>query len=159
MGRAPHLSFFAQEKQTDRNKAEEALTLTDIGHLADRDISTLSGGEFKRVMLAQALAQDTRILLLDEPTVHLDLSHQEDILRLLQKMRQEKDITIIIVLHDLNSAALYAERIILLKQGRIASEGTPQEVLTGGTIKAVYGVEVHIIPHPESGKPCVLPRG
>jgi ABC-type cobalamin/Fe3+-siderophores transport system ATPase subunit len=159
MGRAPHLRFFERESHVDLEKVNEALAITDLTSLADRDISTLSGGEWKRVMLAQALAQDAEILLLDEPTAHLDLSHQEDILRLLHKMRNEKGITIVIVLHDLNSAALYTERIILLSRGTIAADGTPEQVLTREKIKEVYGVEVLVIPHPVSGKPCVLPGG
>ncbi len=159
MGRAPHLRFLEREDRADRKKAEAALRLTDIVSLADRDISTLSGGEWKRVMLAQALAQDAEILLLDEPTAHLDLAHQEDILRLLKKMRDEKGITIVIVLHDLNSASLFAERIILLKEGAVAADGTPEHVLTPQTIREVYGVNVAVIPHPRSGKPCILPPG
>jgi ABC-type cobalamin/Fe3+-siderophores transport system ATPase subunit len=159
MGRAPHLRFLERESRTDREKAEAALRLTDIVSLADRDIGTLSGGEWKRVMLAQALAQDAEILLLDEPTAHLDLAHQEDILRLLRKMRDEKGITIVIVLHDLNSASLFSERIILLSKGAVTADGTPELVLTPRTIKEVYGVNVTVIPHPQSGKPCILPTG
>jgi iron complex transport system ATP-binding protein len=156
MGRAPHLGFLQAEGQADRDKVDEALAYTDILHLRRRDITALSGGELKRVMIAQALAQDTEILLLDEPTAHLDLSHQHDILALLGKMRREKNLTVVAALHDLNSAARHADRIILLRQGRIEAEGTPEAVITVEIIKRVYGAEVVIIPHPKDGRPVVI---
>jgi iron complex transport system ATP-binding protein len=156
MGRSPYLSYLGSESKTDLLKAEEALVLTDIVRLRDRLITDLSGGELKRVMLAQALAQDTSILLLDEPTAHLDLAHERDILSLLKKMQKEKGITVVAVFHDLNSAAEYSDRIILLKEGRVAGEGTPKEVITPDRIREVYGVDVIVMPHPASGRPCVL---
>jgi iron complex transport system ATP-binding protein len=159
MGRAPHLGLLEQEHPADIAQAEEALALTDLAALKERDISTLSGGEWKRVMIAQALAQDADILLLDEPTAHLDLAHGDGILRLLKRMQREKGLTVAAVLHDLNNASLYADRIILLGNGRIEAEGTPAEVITPENIRRVYGAEAIVIPHPENGRPCVLPRG
>jgi iron complex transport system ATP-binding protein len=156
MGRAPHLGFLQPEGQADRAKIDEALAYTDMLHLRHRDVTELSGGELKRVMIAQALAQDTAVLLLDEPTAHLDLSHQHDILALLEKMRREKNLTVVAALHDLNSAARYADRIILLKLGKIEAEGRPEDVITADIIKRVYGAEVVVIPHPKDGRPVVI---
>jgi iron complex transport system ATP-binding protein len=156
MGRAPHLGFLAREGRDDLAKVDEALALTDILSLKYREITALSGGELKRVMLAQALAQDAGLLLLDEPTAHLDLSHQHDILALLKKMQREKGLTVVAALHDLNSAARYADRVILLDRGRLAAEGAPAEVITRETVKRVYGADVLVIPHPVTGAPVVI---
>jgi iron complex transport system ATP-binding protein len=156
MGRAPHLGFLANEGPADRAMVEEALALTDIAHLRRRDVTALSGGELKRVMLAQALAQDTGLLLLDEPTAYLDLSHQHDILALLRKMQRGKGLTVIAALHDLNSAARYADRVIMLAGGKIAAEGAPAEVITRETVKRVYGADVLVLPHPVLGHPVVI---
>ncbi len=156
MGRAPHLAFLEREGSADRARVDEALALTDTVHLRRRDVTALSGGELRRVMLAQALAQDAGLLLLDEPTAHLDLSHQHDILALLKKMQREKGLTVVAALHDLNSAARYADRVILLDRGRLAAEGAPAEVITRETVKRVYGADVLVIPHPVTGAPVVI---
>jgi iron complex transport system ATP-binding protein len=135
------------------------LDQTQTSSLALRRISQLSGGEQQRVLLARALAQDTPIMLLDEPTTHLDLEHQTNLLNLVCQLATEKDLTVLMVLHDLNLAALYADRVAVLVAGRIQAQGTPEEVLTPQTLTSVYNVPVNVISHPEYGTPLVLPEG
>ena len=127
--------------------------------LSDRMVGELSGGEQQRVLLARALAQDAPVLLLDEPTTHLDLQHRESLVNLVRELAKGKNLAVLMVLHDLNLASLYADRISLLVEGQIQATGTPSEVLTEPNLSRVYNVPVHIIPHPEYGNPLILPDG
>jgi iron complex transport system ATP-binding protein len=127
--------------------------------MAERRIGELSGGEQQRVLLARALAQDTPILLLDEPTTHLDLQHQSNLLNLVRYLSAEKELSVLMVLHDLNLAGLYADRVALLSSGSIYAIGLPEAVITAENLAAVYRFPVNVIPHPEYGTPLVLPDG
>jgi iron complex transport system ATP-binding protein len=157
MGRAPHLPALGVESPHDRAIAREAMRRTGTEAFAARPLGTLSGGERQRVLLARALAQQTPVLLLDEPTAHLDLSHQIQALQLLHALHSEQGATVLAVLHDLNLAALYCDRLALLSEGRLAAEGPPEEVLTAERMAAVYGARVWCERHPVTGKPYILP--
>lgn len=139
MGRSPHLGLMGFENQQDMQIAERAMESTNVLHLADRRMDQLSGGEQQRVMIARAVCQEPRILLLDEPTASLDLAHQVNIMDLMEKLRDEQGMTIIMVAHDLNLAALYADRLLLLKQGKVLSLGDSREVLTFQTLEEAFG--------------------
>jgi iron complex transport system ATP-binding protein len=155
-GRTPHLRPLRGPSLADEAVARRALALVDATHLADRRAGEMSGGERQRLLLARALAQEPAVLLLDEPTTHLDLPHQLAILDLTLRMVGAGDLAALAVFHDLNLAAEYCDEIALLHEGRILVHGTPREVLAPGWIARVYGVEVAVIPHPESGRPVVL---
>ena len=159
MGRTPYLNWLGHAGKSDYAAVQRSLDYTDLSHLAERRIGELSGGEQQRVLLARALAQETSILLLDEPTTHLDLQHQSNLLNLVRKLAQEKNVSVLMVLHDLNLAGLYADRVALMSQGRIHSLGKPEEVITAENLSEVYHVPVNVIPHPEYGTPLVLPDG
>jgi iron complex transport system ATP-binding protein len=135
------------------------MELTSTLDLAERRVGELSGGEQQRVLLARALAQDSPVMLLDEPTTHLDLQHQSNLLNLVRKLAQEKNLTVLMVLHDLNLASLYADQVALMLAGRIYAIGQPSDVLTSENLTSVYHVPVIVIPHPEYGKPLILPDG
>jgi iron complex transport system ATP-binding protein len=122
-------------------------------------VGELSGGEQQRVLLARALAQDTPVMLLDEPTTHLDLQHRESLLRMIRELAPTKNLAILMVLHDLNLAGLYAGRVALLVEGRLQATGTAAEVLTAELLSQVYQMPVRVIPHPDYGTPLVLPNG
>jgi iron complex transport system ATP-binding protein len=142
MGRAPHLGRFELEREKDLVIARQAMRMTDTLYLEDRFIDELSSGEKQRVVIAQSLAQEPKIMLLDEPTAHLDINHEVEIFDLLKKLQAEIGMTIIIVSHDLNLAAQYCRRLILLKNGEIFKQGNPEEVITEDNIKSVYGIKV-----------------
>lgn len=156
MGRAPYLGFFGLEQAGDFELARAALERTEAGHLTHRSIETLSGGERQRVYLARALAQDTPVVLLDEPTAHLDIGHQQMALRLLSELAQE-DRLVITVLHDLNLASAWCPRLVLMDGGAVVADGPAEAVLTSERLGSVYRTEVQIVPHPVSGRPMVLP--
>lgn len=156
MGRMPHLRRFAAESTEDYALAREALQRTGTLHLAERSILSISGGERQRVMIARALAQQARVLLLDEPTAHLDINYQIEIMRLADSLRHEANHGMLIVLHDLNLAAQFCDRLLLLHRGRIYAAGSPSEVITRENIRQVYGADVLIRSHPESGRPYVV---
>lgn len=160
MGRAPWLGRFQLEGERDLEIAEHSIEATDIVHLRSRYINQLSGGEKQRVIIARALAQQTPVLLLDEPTSHLDINHQIEIFRLLKNFQKKKNLTVLCVLHDINLAALYCDRLILLKEGEIFTQGKPAEVVTSRNIKEVYQTEVSVQPGPVTGAPTVtlLPK-
>ena len=157
MGRFSHLGLFQMEGREDRDKAQQAMESTHVAHLARRPMDQLSGGERQRVFLAQALCQEPRLLLLDEPTAALDLAHQVHLMDLLDRLRRERDLTIVMVSHDINLAAMYGDRILLLKEGRIIREGTPGEVLTFDALEATYGCAVLVDSSPLGDFPRVTP--
>jgi cobalamin transport system ATP-binding protein len=159
LGRTPYLSWLGKAGMRDHAVVNLSLERTDLAGMADRRIGELSGGEQQRVLLARALAQDTPILLLDEPTTHLDLQHQSNLLNLVRMLAQEKNLSILMVLHDLNLAGLYADRIALIANGGVYAIGQPADVLTAQNLSTVYRVPVDVIPHPEYGTPLVLPDG
>ncbi len=144
MGRLPHIKRFAGESAKDLEAVAQAMGFTDTQLLADRQINELSGGEKQRVLLARALAQDPKILLLDEPTSYLDLNYQIEIMELLVRLRREHGATIVMVLHDLNLASRYCDYLLVMKQGSIHAIGSPHQVITTKMIKEVYGCEVRV---------------
>ena len=160
MGRYPHLGLLAVEGKRDLEIAEQAMAFTEVLHLADRRLGQLSGGERQRVIIARAICQQSKVLLLDEPTASLDPAHQLRIMDLMERLRQQEQITIIMVSHDLNLASAYADRLLLLNEGRVAALGTPNEVLSGETLEHSYGCRLHVDEHPLLGTPRVslLPK-
>jgi len=159
LGRTPYLGWLGRAGEKDRERVQYALERTQMLPFAGRMVGELSGGEQQRVLLARALAQDTPVLLLDEPTTHLDLQYRESLVNLIRDLAKGKNLAVLVVLHDLNMASLYADRISLLVDGVIRATGTPSEVLTEERLSLVYHVPVHIIPHPEYGNPLILPDG
>jgi iron complex transport system ATP-binding protein len=159
LGRTPYLGWLGRAGEHDHERVRYALEHTQLAALADRLVGELSGGEQQLVLLGRALAQDTPVLLLDEPTTHLDLQHQEQLIHLVRELAVGHNLAVLMVLHDLNLASLYADRVSLLVEGEIQATGTPSEVLTEATLSRVYNVPVHVIPHPEYGNPLILPDG
>jgi len=157
MGRNPHVSRFRMEGQRDYKIAENAMKLTNTEHLASRLINTLSGGEQQRVIIARALAQEPKLMLLDEPTVHLDISHQLGIMELIKKLNKNNGITIIAVFHDLNLAAQYCDRLMLMDDGKVTSIGSTSQVLTPENIRKTYHVNVLVKEHPLTSSLYVIP--
>jgi iron complex transport system ATP-binding protein len=147
LGRTPHLSYFGVEGRSDRAAAERALARLDLHALAERLVTTLSGGERQRAVLARALAQGAQILLLDEPTTALDLAHQQHVLELVDELRREEGLTVIAALHDLTSAALYAEEVHLLSSGRVVASGAPADVIRSDTLSEHFGARVRVFEH------------
>lgn len=156
-GRYPHRRLFGRWAKEDDDACEEALAVTDTAHLVGDKFDTLSGGQRQRVWIAMTLAQRTNVLLLDEPTTFLDLSHQIDTLRLARKLVRERGVTVVAVLHDLNQAARYADNLVLLKHGAIVAEGPPADVLTPETVKRVFDVDVTIMIEPQTKAPICVP--
>lgn len=158
-GRHPHQGAFSRWSAADDLAVAEALDTTGTAELADRPVDELSGGQRQRVWIAMALAQQTDILLLDEPTTFLDVNHQVEVLDLLTELNQRSGVTIVMVLHDLNLAARYCDRPVMLSGGTIHAQGTPAEVLTEDNVHHVFGLENRIIEDPVSGQPLMLPIG
>lgn len=156
MGRSPRLGRFAVESSKDVEIAMEALAQTGTQHLKDRSIMALSGGERQRVMLARALAQEPEILLLDEPTSHLDISFQFEIMDLVKRLNKERGLTVLTVMHDLNLASHYCDRLIMIGDGKIQASGSPEEVVTSDNIRRVYGAEVWVQKHPTTQRPYII---
>ncbi|MBZ9687172.1 heme ABC transporter ATP-binding protein [Clostridium estertheticum] len=157
MGRTPHISRFCSESEKDIEIAMNAMKCTNTWELRNKSINALSGGEKQRVVVARAIAQETGIILLDEPISHLDIHHQIEIMNQLKELNQNKNITIIAVLHDLNLAAAYGDRMILMHDCVVYKNGIPEEVLTEDIIKKVYGLEVYITKNPKTGKTFIMP--
>ena len=153
MGRSPHLGRLAFEGDRDREIAERAMRETATLDFASREMGSLSGGERQRVLIARALAQEPRLLLLDEPTSFLDLRHRVELFRLLERLNRERGLTVVAVSHDLNLAARHCRRIALARDGRIVADGPPESVLVEQTLRDVYGVAVRVIENPETGRP------
>ena len=156
MGRNPHLGLFQQEGPEEMDIAWRAMEKTATTPLAGRRISELSGGEIQCVLIARALAQATKAIILDEPTASLDIGRQIEILDLIKNLCHENHLTVLAALHDLNLASQYCDRLILLNNGRVHAEGTPGEVITPSNIKEVYGAEDCVYIHPVNGLPTVL---
>lgn len=157
-GRYPHRSLLGGWSPRDAATVDDALRLTGMTHLRDRLMDNLSGGQRQRAWIAMTLAQQGDILLLDEPTSYLDLAHQIEVLNLVRDLIDNRKVTVVAVLHDLNQAARYADHMILLKHGALWAEGIPQDVVTADHVRDVFGVEVAILPDPETGTPMCIPR-
>lgn len=159
-GRHPHQGIFARWSRSDDEAVASALLATGIHDLAERPVDELSGGQRQRVWIAMALAQETDLLLLlDEPTTFLDVSHQVEVLDLLTDLNRRRGTTIVMVLHDLNLAARYADHLVAIAEGTVHAFGTPSEVLTVDCVRALFGLESRIIVDPVSGRPLMLPLG
>jgi iron complex transport system ATP-binding protein len=158
-GRHPHHGTFRRWTSADDEAVAEALTLTDTLGLADRVVDELSGGQRQRVWIAMALAQGTDLLLLDEPTTYLDVAHQVEMLDLLAELNARRGTTIVMVLHDLNLSARYADHLVALRGGRVVAEGTPREVVTEEVVREVFGLDNRVIDDPVSHTPLVVPVG
>jgi len=156
MGRTPHLGLLRYEGGKDLDITWQAMEATHTQFFAERRVSELSGGERQRLIIARALTQQPRVILLDEPTAHLDINHQVEILNLVRSLCLEQNLTIIAVLHDLNLAAQYCDWLIMLNGGQVHAEGIPKDVLTVENIKRAYGAEVCVYPHPINKLPTTL---
>lgn len=157
LGRTPHLGFFASEGPGDLVAAREAMVATDCWSLAERPVEEISGGERQRVILARALAQEPKVLLLDEPTSHLDLTHQVRTFRLAADLGRQLGLAVLAAVHDLTLASLFADRIAFMEEGRIGVDGTPEEALRPDIVERIYGQAVLVLRHPTSGRPVVVP--
>ena len=156
-GRTPHQSPLRQWTARDAEAVAQALALTGLADLADRPVEALSGGQRQRAWIAMALAQETGILLLDEPTTYLDLPHQIEVLALVRKLNRDHGRTVVLVLHDVNLAARFSDHIIAMRGGRILRHGPPQEIISADTMSAVYGLDCTVIADPHHGTPHVIP--
>jgi iron complex transport system ATP-binding protein len=158
-GRHPRQGAFRRWNRDDEHAVAEALELTGTLDLADREVDQLSGGQRQRVWIAMALAQGTELLLLDEPTTYLDVAHQVEMLDLLAELNRTRGTTLVMVLHDLNLAARYADHLVAMVEGRIAVEGEPDQVVTEENVRSVFGLDSRVITDPVSHTPLVLPVG
>ncbi|MDT0343257.1 ABC transporter ATP-binding protein [Streptomyces litchfieldiae] len=152
-GRQPHQRWWQQWSQEDERAVTEAMARTDVTELADRPVDELSGGQRQRVWIAMALAQETDLLLLDEPTTFLDIAHQVDVLNLVRQLER----TVVTVLHDLNQAARYADFLVAMKNGRIVARGRPGDIVTADLVAEVFGLVAVVVPDPVTGSPLVVP--
>ncbi len=158
MGRTPYLGFLGNASSHDEELARQSLNKVNALAFADRRVGELSGGEAQRILLARALCQSTPILLLDEPTAHLDLQYQVSLLELIRELAHTENLAVLIALHDLNLAARYADRVALLVGGHLTSIGAPRKVLTAEAISHAYCLPVHVVEHPFMDSPLVLPQ-
>jgi len=157
MGRTPYLGWLGHESQRDREIARQAMVETGTWRLSERLISQLSGGEQQRVVIARALAQEPQVLLLDEPTAHLDINHQIEMLTLISQLIAGRKLSALAIFHDLNLASQFCDELILLKEGRVIAQGAPRQVLTPSVIQQAYGAQVEVMAHPNNGLPVVCP--
>ncbi|MGW1983265.1 ABC transporter ATP-binding protein [Streptomyces collinus] len=156
-GRYPHQGILRQWSAEDERVVQESMAQTGVAELADRYVDELSGGQRQRVWIAMALAQQTPLLLLDEPTTYLDIQHQIDVLDLCAELHEAQGRTLVAVLHDLNHAARYATHLIALRGGEVIAEGAPNDIVTAGLVEEVFGLRCQIIDDPETGTPLVVP--
>jgi iron complex transport system ATP-binding protein len=159
MGRIPHLAWWQNETAHDRDIVRAAMEATQTWTLADRLVNHLSGGERQRVVIARALAQEPQILLLDEPTAHLDIKHQIEVMELVRRLNRERGLAVLIVSHDLNLAAQYCSRLVLFKDGRVYTSGSPRQVISPEILREVYGVDLLVLPHPHTQQPMAVVSG
>lgn len=157
-GRVPHQRWWQQWSPADEQAVQHAMAATGTAELADRSVDELSGGQRQRVWLAMALAQDTEILLLDEPTTYLDLRYQVEALQLISQLNTLRQRTVVMVLHELNHSR-WADHVIAMKDGRVVAEGTPEQVITAGTVHDVFDLGCVVVPCPVTGRPLVVPTG
>jgi iron complex transport system ATP-binding protein len=158
-GRHPHRSWLRQWSTDDDNAVTAALECTGMTELADRDVDELSGGQRQRAWLSMALAQQTDVLLLDEPTTYLDIAHAVEVLDLIDQLHTDHGRTVVMVLHDLTMAARYADHLVVMQDGHIAAAGPPDRILTAELVSDVFGIRVAVITDPVSGRPLILPIG
>lgn len=156
LGRTPHLGLFRYESKNDLRIVQEAMKATHTLAFAERRVSELSGGERQRLTIARALAQEPKIILMDEPTANLDINYQMETLDFIRQLCQEQGLIVVATLHDLNLAAQYCDRLVMLSNGRVYCQGPPEMVINTQTIKAVYGAEVYVYPHPVNSIPTAL---
>lgn len=156
-GRFPHQKGLGSLSLEDRRMIDWALDVTGMTAFSDRPIEQMSGGQRQRAWIAMALAQGTDILFLDEPTTFLDMAHQLEVLKLLERLNREEGRTIVMVVHDLNHASLYAHHVVAIQQGTVICEGSPQDVITSDMLRRVFGIEADVIPDPRTGSPLCLP--
>ncbi|MFD7441496.1 ABC transporter ATP-binding protein [Streptomyces sp. NPDC059909] len=156
-GRQPHQAWWKQWSEEDERAVADAMERTDVAALADRSVDELSGGQRQRVWIAMALAQETDLLLLDEPTTFLDIAHQVEVLDLVRQLNAQRGRTVVAVLHDLNQAARYADHLVAMKEGRIVAEGRPSDVVTAELVREVFGLTSVVVPDPVTGSPLVVP--
>ncbi|QKW05738.1 ABC transporter ATP-binding protein [Streptomyces sp. NA04227] len=156
-GRYPHQGLLRQWSRQDEQVVRESMAATGVEAIARRQVDELSGGQRQRVWIAMALAQQTPLLLLDEPTTYLDIQHQIDVLDLCAELHEEQGRTLVAVLHDLNHAARYATHLIALREGRVVAEGAPGDIVTAQLVEEVFGLRCQVIEDPETGTPLVVP--
>ena len=156
-GRHPHQRWFRQWSPSDEHVVDAALRMTDTWDLRDRALDELSGGQRQRAWIAMTLAQDTDLVLLDEPTTFLDLAHQVEVLDLVTRLNRERSRTVVMVLHDLNLAARYSDLIVVMKDGAVVTQGSPREVFTEALLEDVFGLRADVLDDPRSGLPVVVP--
>ncbi|HEX5567073.1 MAG TPA: ABC transporter ATP-binding protein [Streptomyces sp.] len=156
-GRQPHQRWWQQWSEADELAVADAMARTAVTELAGRAVDELSGGQRQRVWIAMALAQETDLLLLDEPTTYLDIAHQVEVLDLVRQLNHDRGRTIVMVLHDLNQAARYADHLVAMRGGRIVAQGPPAEVVTAGLVREVFGLDSVVLPDPVTGGPLVVP--
>lgn len=155
-GRFPHQSLLAAWSVADQRAVEDAMTLAGVSELAGRAVSALSGGQRQRVWVAMVLAQQTDFLLLDEPTTFLDITHQYELLRLLRRLR-DQGRTVVVVLHDINQACRFADRLVAMRSGEVVAHGRPEEVLDAALMRSVFDLACQVLPDPVTGTPMVVP--
>ena len=158
-GRYPHQGWLRQWSRADEEAVERALLLTDTADIRHRPVDALSGGQRQRAWIAMALAQETPLLLLDEPTTYLDLAHQVEVLDLLHRLNSEEGRTIVLVIHDLNLACRYADHLVAMSDGRIRVVGRPTDVVSAPMVREIFGVECRVLSDPVTGTPIVIPAG
>jgi iron complex transport system ATP-binding protein len=158
-GRHPHQNWLRQWSSDDEAEVAAALLLTGMQELAGRPVDELSGGQRQRAWISMALAQETDVLLLDEPTTYLDLAHQMEVLDLVDKLQTELGRTVVMVLHDLNLAVRYSDHLIVMREGAIVASGPPEELITAELLRDVFGLESHVLADPVSLRPMIVPVG
>jgi iron complex transport system ATP-binding protein len=156
MGRTPHLGLLRYEGEKDLATVQKAMEATQTLDFAERRVAELSGGEKQRLTIARALAQEPKIILMDEPTANLDINYQIETLNLARQLCREQDLIVVVTLHDLNLASQYCDRLVMLSNGRVRCQGIPKVVLNAQNIKEVYGAEVYVYPHPINGLPTTF---